>query len=477
MKQTKLELLKEVFENWSDEKAQSINKLPSSGSSREYYRISGNNKTVIGAINDNREENVAFLKFSKHFKNKGLAVPEIYTEDLDNNIYLEEDLEDKTLFDHLLEVRINSDFPDELINIYKKVLDELLKFQIFAGNDLDYSYCYPRASFDKQSMHWDLSYFKYYFLKLADIPFSEQKLEDDFNTFISYLLSENCDYFLYRDFQSRNVMLKNNKVFFIDYQGGRKGALQYDVASLLYDSKADLPQEIRQELLDYYIINLKKHQEVDENKFKQYYYGYVLIRMMQAMGAYGFRGFYEKKKHFLQSIPYALKNLTWILNNIEFPIEIPDMFDVLHKLTISKKLKKYEPRKKRKSPLTVSISSFSYKNGIPEDRSGHGGGYVFDCRVIHNPGKYDEYKELTGKDQAIIDFFAKEEDIKDFLENVFSLVDMTVEKYEDRNFSNLMINFGCTGGQHRSVYSAELLKEHLQEKYAVQIVLWHREMD
>lgn len=476
MTQTKLKLLKEIFENWSNEKAQSINQLPTSGSSREYYRISGNKKTVIGAINDNREENVAFLKFSKHFKNKGLAVPEIYSEDLDNNIYLEEDLGNKTLFNYLFEVRNNGDFPDELISVYKKVLDELLKFQIEA-KDLDYSYCYPRASFDKQSMHWDLSYFKYYFLKLADIPFNEQKLEDDFNTFINYLLSENCDYFLYRDFQSRNIMLKDSKVYFIDYQGGRKGALQYDIASLLYDSKADLPQPIREKLFAYYIAKLKKYQEVDEGKFKQYYYGYVLIRIMQAMGAYGFRGFYEKKKHFLQSIPYALKNLNWILNNTELPIKIPDMLDVLQSLTTSENLKKFEPKKKHKSPLTVSINSFSYKNGIPEDRTGHGGGYVFDCRVLHNPGKYKVYKELTGKDQPVIDFFNKEEDINDFLENVFSLVDMTIERYEDRNFTNLMISFGCTGGQHRSVYSAEQLKEHLQEKYAVQMVLWHREID
>ncbi|NOZ47406.1 MAG: phosphotransferase enzyme family protein [Chlorobi bacterium] len=451
--------------------------MPTSGSNREYYRILGNSRKVIGVINNDREENRAFLEFSKHFKKNNIAVPEIFSKDLDNNVYLEEDLDDQTLFNYLLEVRNNGDFPNELVIIYKKILDELLKFQIIAGKDLNYSFCYPRASFDKQSMNWDLSYFKYYFLKLADIPFNEQKLEDDYNTFMNFLLSENCNYFLYRDFQSRNIMLKDDKIFFIDYQGGRKGALQYDVASLLYDSKADIPQQIREELLDYYIESLKKYQEVDVEKFKQYYYGYVLIRMMQAMGAYGFRGFYEKKKHFLQSIPYALKNLRWILNNIELPIAIHEMIDVLNRITTSEKLKKFEPKEKRKSPLTVSISSFSYKNGIPEDRNGHGGGYVFDCRVLHNPGKYNKYKELTGKDRDVIDFFEQEEDIHDFLENVFSLVDMTVEKYVDRNFTNLMVSFGCTGGQHRSVYSAEKLKEHLQEKYAIQMVLWHREMD
>jgi hypothetical protein len=272
-------------------------------------------------------------------------------------------------------------------------------------------------------------------------------------------------------------MLQNDQVYFIDYQGGRRGALQYDVASLLYDAKADIPQEVREELLGFYIENLKHHLPVDEKTFREYYYGYVLIRIMQAMGAYGFRGFYEKKTHFLQSIPYALKNLAWILQNVELPIQLPVLTQVFEQLISSKKLLKFVPKKRRKSNLSVFVSSFSYKHGLPEDNTGHGGGYVFDCRAIHNPGKYEEYKELTGKDKAVIDFFAKESDMQEFLNHVFALIDMSVETYEERNFTNLMVSFGCTGGQHRSVYCAERLAAHLREKYSVQVSLWHREQD
>lgn len=477
MKKTKLELLHQLYEDWAGEKAKSINKLPASGSSREYFRITGSQKSVIGAINNVREENNAFIEFSKHFKSKNLSVPVIYHADLENHIYLQEDLGDTTLFNHLLNIRNNGSFPIELIDTYKNVLKELPKFQILASSELNYTICFPRSNFDRQSMQWDLSYFKYYFLKLADIPFNEQLLEDDFNKLIDYLQSVDSNYFLYRDFQSRNIMIKDNQLYFIDYQGGRKGALQYDVASLLYDSKADIPQNIREELLDFYIENLKQYKEIDSVKFKEEYYAYVLIRIMQAMGAYGFRGFYEKKAHFLQSIPYALQNLKWILQNINLPIETPHLISVFESLLDSEKLKRFKPKKRRKSKLSVSINSFSYKHGIPDDNSGNGGGFVFDCRAIHNPGRYDEYKQFTGKDKPVIDFFEKEPDMHEFLSNVLSLIDMSVETYEERNFTNLMINFGCTGGQHRSVYCAEQLSKHLHEKYSVQLSLWHREQD
>jgi aminoglycoside/choline kinase family phosphotransferase len=466
-----------LFRNWTKEEVISINKLPISGSSREYYRIKSENKAAIATYNDDLAENIAFIEFSNHFHSKNLNVPKIYATHLDQHIYLQEDIGDTTLFSHLIEQRKEIDFPEELVKVYKSVLSELLKFQIIGGEKLDYTKCYPRANFDKQSMSWDLNYFKYYFLKLSGIQFNEQLLENDFHTLIEFLLSTNCNYFLYRDFQSRNIMIKENKLFFIDYQGGRKGALQYDVASLLYDAKADIPQEIRIELLHHYIDTLNQYIEVDSTTFKEYYYGYVLIRMMQAMGAYGYRGFYEKKKHFLQSIPYAINNLNWILKNIKLPIEIPELMKALNKITVSKKLKKYKIIENRKSPLIVSINSFAFKNGIPKDNSQHSGGFVFDCRAIHNPGRYKEYKELTGKDKAVISFFSKEDDMHDFLENVFSLVDMSVEKYIERNFTNLMVSFGCTGGQHRSVYSAENLTKHLRKKYNVQVVLWHREIE
>ncbi len=477
MKETKLELLHNLYKNWAGDSALSINKLPASGSKREYYRITGSKNTVVGVINDIREENEAFIEFSRYFRLKGLAVPEVFYADLDNHAYLQQDLGDTTLFDYLLQVRGDGGFPDELKQVYKRALKELSRFQVFAAPEFNYKVCYPRASFDRQSMQWDLSYFKYYFLKLADIPFNEQLLEDDFNTLIDYLQNVDNDYFMYRDFQSRNIMVNNGELYFIDYQGGRKGALQYDVASLLYDAKADIPQSIRQELLDYYVENLSLYKNVNAAEFKKGYYAYVLIRMMQAMGAFGFRGFYEKKAHFLQSIPYALKNLGWVLHNVKLPVDIPHLMQVFKSLLASERLARYKIKKQGKSTLSVSINSFSYKKGLPGDNNGNGGGYVFDCRAIHNPGRYEEFKHLTGKDKQVIGFFDKEEDMHEFLNNVYALVDMSVENYEERNFTNLMVSFGCTGGQHRSVYCAEMLAAYLRQKYSVQITLWHREQD
>ncbi len=477
MSQTILELLNDLFRRWCGESIVSINKIPASGSPREYYRISGTTSTAIGAINLDKEENEAFIEFSKHFHSLGLAVPEIYLVDLEHNTYLQEDLGDTTLFDYAFKVRDNGTYPEVLIALYKEVLTELQKFQITGAKGLDYSVCYPRASFDRQSMQWDLSYFKYYFLKLSGIPFNEQRLENDYSTLTNYLLEQECDYFLYRDFQSKNVMFHNGKPFFIDYQGGRKGALQYDVASLLYDSKADIPPAVREELLEHYIAGLANYPSVDAEKFRESYYAYVLIRIMQAMGAYGFRGFYEKKTHFLQSIPYALNDLKWILNNVEFSIKIPTLLQVYEELLKAPKLKRFTDKERRKSALTVSINSFSYKDGIPEDPNGHGGGYVFDCRVMTNPGKLDQYRELNGKDKSVIEFLEQQNDVNEYLSSSFSLVDMSVDKYEERNFSHLLVSFGCTGGQHRSVYCAERLAVHLRESQNVRVTLWHRELD
>ncbi len=477
MSQTRLELLNDLFYRWCGEPITTINKLPASGSPREYYRISGTGTTVIGAINLDRDENEAFIEFSRHFRSLGLAVPEIYLVDLDNHADLQEDLGDTTLFDYQFKKRDNGDFPSEVKEVYKEVLTELQKFQISGAKGLDYSKCYPRSSFDRQSMQWDLSYFKYYFLKLAGIPFNEQRLENDYNTLIEYLLAQDTEYFLYRDFQSKNVMLRDGKPCFIDYQGGRKGALQYDVASLLYDSKADIPPEVREELLEHYILNLEQYPTVNQEGFRESYYGYVLIRIMQAMGAFGFRGFYEKKTHFLQSIPYALNDLKWILDHVKFSIEIPTLLKVFKDLVSAPKLRRFKDKGGRKSTLTVRINSFSYKHGIPDDPNGHGGGYVFDCRVITNPGKIEAYKFLSGKEKPVIDFLDQQGDVTEFLGNAFSLVDMSVDRYDERNFSHLMVSFGCTGGQHRSVYCAEQLATHMRESQNVQVTLWHRELD
>ena len=470
-------LLTKIFESWADEKVINILSLPPSGSYREYYRITSKSKTALGVYNPDLKENIAFIRFSKHFAKHKLNIPEIYDIDNENKIYLIQDLGDRTLFSLISELRTNEDFPEELINLYKKVIDQLPKFQIIAGKDIDYSYCYPRSSFDKQSMLWDLSYFKYYFLKLAKISFDEQKLEDDFHTFTNYLLQTETNYFLYRDFQSRNIMFQNNIPYFIDYQGGRKGALQYDIASLLFDAKADIPQEIRNKLLDYYIDVLSKIVKINKQNFIEYYYGYVIIRILQAMGAYGFRGFYEKKEHFLKSIPYSIINLKYILNNIQIPVSVPTLNEVLKNIILSEELIQLGTTQNIITTLKVTINSFSYKRGIPTDNTGNGGGFVFDCRAIPNPGKNKENMQFTGKDKPIIDFLEKENIANEFLTNVYSLIDNTIIKYQQRKFTNLMVNFGCTGGQHRSVYCAEKLAKHIAEKYDVIINLHHIEQE
>ncbi|MDD3807899.1 MAG: RNase adapter RapZ, partial [Candidatus Marinimicrobia bacterium] len=411
------EQVSELFKQFSGEYPSSISPLPQSGSDRHYFRLKNKQEmSFIAATNPDKKENEAFLSFTKHFRNKGFPVPDLYYEDIENACYLLEDLGDETLFSFSQKVRTSQIFPRQLINIYKTILEFLPKFQIEGYKGLDFSVCYPRDSFDKQSMMWDMSYFKYYFLKLAHIPFDEQLLEDDFNRLSGFLLQVDCEYFLYRDFQSRNIMLRGETLnpWFIDYQGGRKGALQYDLASLLWDGKADIPYDIRTYLLEYYLDQLEKYIPVNRSAFTEYYYGYVLIRIMQAMGSYGYRGFYERKRHFLQSIPFSLKNIAWILKNVDFPIELPTLFNVLEVMLESKVLKKFT-KNTQKSNLMITINSFSYQKGIPEDPYGHGGGFVFDCRGIHNPGHYDEYKHFTGKDEEVIRFFRKESDMDDFL--------------------------------------------------------------
>src|SRR6266436_4018300 len=306
-----MDLLRELFE-------QHFHSLPDrvlplhgelGGSGRKIVRLANEKSSAIGILYGVREENLAFLSFSKHFRKHGLPVPEIYGEDMDQGAYLEEDLGDTTLFEFLSRNRTNEQIAPQVVTAYENVVATLPRFQVEAGRDLDYSLCYPCASFDRQSIQWDLNYFKYYFLRLAGISFSESALENDFGRLTDFLLSADCDYFLYRDFQSRNVMLPGGEPFFVDFQGGRKGALQYDIASMLYDAKADLPPELRQQLLDHYLGTLAGFIKLDREAFLRHYYAYVYIRIMQALGAYGFRGFYERKAHFLQSVPYALKNL------------------------------------------------------------------------------------------------------------------------------------------------------------------------
>ena len=474
MKKKSQQDLVDLFKKRFQEESVSVEILPPSGSYREYIRLSGPHFKAIGTWNEDVKENNAFIEFSKHFRSKGINVPEIFEYNSSSCIYLQEDLGDETLFSFLTSVREAECFSEEIIRVYRKVVVELPRLQIIAGHDLNYDFCYPRKAFDRQSMMWDLNYFKYYFLKLAKIFFNEQLLEDDFTTFTDYLLQAESSFFMFRDFQSRNIMLRNGEPWFIDYQGGRQGALQYDLASLLYDSKADIPEQVREELLDIYLDEVEKIHQVNRTQFRQYFYGYVLIRMMQAMGAYGFRGFYEKKGHFLKSIPFALNNLEIVLQKLALPIELPELIKVLKSLPDAEVLKNIAPKP---AELTVDITSFSYKKGYPADNSGNGGGFVFDCRSVRNPGKYDQYKSLTGKDDAVIRFFQEDSDMEEFLSPIFSIVDRTVEKYVERRFSHLSIGFGCTGGQHRSVYSAERMATHMRNKYPVRVVIHHREQE
>ena len=363
----------------------------------------------------------------------------------------------------------------------------LPRFQIEAGRDLNYKVCYPRATFDRQSIAWDLNYFKYYFLRLAGIPFSEPSLEQDFGRLSKFLITAEHDYFLYRDFQSRNVMLHEGKPFFLDYQGGRKGALQYDVASLLYDAKADLSPKVRQELLDHYLDRLAEFIPLDREAFMKHYYAYVFVRIMQALGAYGFRGFFERKPHFLESVPFALKNVRWLLHNVRLPIELPTLMDAFKSMLGSEKLQnlasesaapKLAPLSAERDHLVVRIFSFSFhREGVPKDEAGNGGGFVFDARSVPNPGREERFRALTGKDARVIEYLNQQEGVREFFAHAASLVDASVSNYQHRRFKNLMISFGCTGGQHRSVYFAEQLAEHLGKRKNVQVIVRHIELE
>src|SRR6266705_1594846 len=376
-----MDVLNKLFEEHFHASPERIQPLQGElgGSGRKIIRLAREKLSAIGILYAVREENVAFLEFSKHFRRHGLPVPEIYAEDLSQGAYLEEDLGDTTLFEFLSKNRTGENIAPQAVEAYRTVVAMLPRFQVEAGRDLNYKVCYPISSFDRQSITWDLNYFKYYFLRLASIPFNEQALEDDFGRLTEFLLSAPRDYFLYRDFQSRNVMLRDACPWFVDYQGGRKGALQYDIASLLFDSKADLPPQLRQRLLDHYLDRLSGFIDLRRDAFMNYYYAFVYVRLMQALGAYGFRGFYEQRTHFLQSVPFALKSLRWLLVHVELPIALPALMGAFKGTVNSEKLRTLPSEAEVACPaenLTVRVFSFSFHRGLPKDETGHGGGFV-----------------------------------------------------------------------------------------------------
>ena len=436
----------------------SVTALTGSASHRRYFRLSGAGFSVIGVEGTDADENRAFITLSRHFASKGIRVPEVLCEE--GLCYLQEDLGGTALFD--VAAAGGKYDPDLLC----RTMAALPKIQVEGAEGLDWSVCYPQPSFDGRMVDFDLNYFKYNYLKFAGVEFNEIRLQDDFDALKADLLSEPSDTFLYRDFNARNVMVYKGEPWFIDFQGGRRGPVYYDVASFVWQAKAAYPALLREQMVQAYLKALKAYIPVDEEHFRERLRLFVLFRMLQVLGCYGFRGLWEKKQYFIDSIPFAQQNLRELL---PFP-QYPYLSEVLDSLSFPK-----EKAPSGEGELTVTVYSFSFKKGIPADASGNGGGYVFDCRGTHNPGKYDAYKQLTGLDGPVVDFLEKDGEILRFLDHVYSLVDPHVERFLQRGFTHLQVSFGCTGGQHRSVYSAEHLAAHLAARYPVRVHLVHRE--
>ena len=464
------EELQKLYQQYTGVTPDAITEMPASGSNRRYFRLTGV-QNLIGVYGTSIEENDAFLYMAEHFKKKNLPVPQVVSISEDRSFYLQEDLGDTLLFHAIEKGRATSSFSEEEKELLRKTIRLLPSIQFAGADGFDFSRCYPQPEFNQRSILWDLNYFKYCFLKATGLEFQEDKLEDDFMKMSDVLLRSTSATFMYRDFQSRNVMIKDGEPWFIDFQGGRKGPFFYDVASFLWQAKARYPETLRNELLDEYIQALCKYKPVDRNYFFNQLRHFVLFRTLQVLGAYGFRGYFEKKPHFIQSVPYAIENLRQLLSE-DYP-EYPYLCSVLRELTELQSLSGKAPKK----PLTVKVISFSFKKGIPYDPTGNGGGYVFDCRGVHNPGKYDQYKPLCGLDEPVIKFLEDDGEIFPFLENAYALVNAHVQRYMERGFSNLMVCFGCTGGQHRSVYSAQHMAEHLNQKFGVKVELVHREQN
>ena len=465
-----LTVLKELYNSVVGVEPESVTEMPSSGSNRRYFRLAGE-RTLIGVVGTCKEENEAFLYMDKHFRAKGLPVPEVYACSDDRMSYVQEDLGDTLLFNAIEKGRKTSVFSDEEKRLLAKTIRLLPDIQFAGADGMDFSYCYPASEFDSRSIMWDLNYFKYCFLKATGLEFLEDKLEDDFQKMADVLLRSSSATFMYRDFQSRNVMIKDGQPWFIDFQGGRKGPFYYDVASFLWQAKANLPDSLRKELVKEYIAALRKYQPVDEAYFYAQLRHFVLFRTLQVLGAYGFRGYFEKKPHFIQSVPFAIENLRNLLKE-PYP-EYPYLSKVLKDLVNMKQFS--DDLQKRM--LTVRVMSFAYKKGIPNDATGNGGGFVFDCRAVNNPGKYERYKPFTGLDEPVVKFLEEDGEIIEFLKHVYALVDASVKRYVERGFTNLMVCFGCTGGQHRSVYCAQHLAEHINEQLNVKVELVHREQN
>jgi aminoglycoside/choline kinase family phosphotransferase len=466
-------ILFRLYEQYFGTPALACTQLAQAGSDRLYYRLEGASGMAIGTYNHDRKENETFIYLAQHFHSRGVKVPQVYAVSEDAAWYLQEDLGGIALYDLVRK----EGFTQEVAAWYRKVLTGLLSLQIDGAEGFDFSRCYPVQAFDKTSMFWDLNSFKYYFARPARVLFHEPSLQRDFHRLTDWLLAEPNQFFMMRDCQARNVMLKGTEPYFIDFQGGRKGALQYDVASLLWQAGAKIPMDQRAELLEFYIVELQlRLPHLDTESFRERFYGFLLIRMLQVLSAYGFRGLFEGRSHFIESIPPALDNIRWFLQQITLPVELPELNKILFSLCENDR---FQTRKTdgSKSPLVVQVNSFSFKRGLPADDSGNGGGFIFDCRGLHNPGRYEAYKQITGKESAVIEFLKKNSRADEFLQHVWKTIDISLENYIERGFEHLQINFGCTGGQHRSVYCAESTKRYIEDKYRVKVVLRHIEQE
>ncbi len=472
-----IEKIKELFASYEDASPIiQIEKIPQSGSNRIYFRLRTSGRSYIATYNDNIKENRTFIHFSRHFRNSRCPVPEIYLVNEEYTLYLQEDFGDSSLLSEL-ELHGHNDYVYEL---FRQSLRALAHLQIKGDLGLDYDWCITSKEFGKQAILSDLLYFKYYFLDTLQIPYDKERLIDDFEALSTYLTHVDHKFFMFRDFQSRNIFIREEQVHFIDFQGGMKGALQYDVASVLWQAKAELPDPWKDSLLDYYMDCVENllDKKMDRNRFISQYNGYVMIRLLQVLGAYGFRGLFERKAHFLTSIPLALRNFKWFLENRQVGIGLPEFERLLDLIVKEDVIHRFEPiRANENTPLVVHINSFSYRKGIPEDRSGNGGGFVFDCRGILNPGRFDEFKSLTGRDKEVKDFLEQQTRMPDFLNSVYTMLDIAVEDFIKRDFRSLSVSFGCTGGQHRSVYAADALTRHLRNKFNAKVDLHHIEQE
>lgn len=468
-----IEAISQLYKEWKGKDPLRLEVLPQSGSERRYFRLHEKNDSVIATYGANIKENETFIYFSKHFQERKLPAANILAASDDFAAYLQEDFGDISLL-NILEAE---GFTDNVYALFKKSLEALAALQVGGDEGLNYNFCLTNTEFGKQAIMADLLYFKYYFLDALRRPYDKQKLIDDFEALSNYLTHTEYKYFMFRDFQSRNIMIKKDQsVHFIDYQGGMKGAPQYDVASMLWQARAKLPDDWKENLLTDYMNAFEEQIQTsfDRNIFRSQYNGYVLIRLLQVLGAYGFRGLFERKAQFLTSIPLALKNLRWFFENQSLGISVPEFNRVLGMCIDDEIIGQFTPvQANEQTPLVVKVCSFSYRRGIPQDETSNGGGFVFDCRGILNPGRIDEFKTMHGRDKSVMDYLEQQTKMSEFLNSVFDIVDISVEEYIKRDFKSLMVSFGCTGGQHRSVYAADALARHLRNKFKVQIELKH----